>query len=267
LYPIPVTVKNHSIYLIGPQKTLLRAVENGQVARIGETDYKEVDVCYILASNLPPPEYGLVHDLLARLRVVMLPSVKERIADIPSMFCCFLHRASADVDVDVPLDEILRFITADHYETLCLNGFPRDNLRGLFNTARWIVESAAYRSTPIEAVANVFESSFRDSPVIGRGPVSASTENSKRARTTLMPKVSNFVKKKTSEKPNLRTIKRGEVDPEDAMRIVDAYNACMGRVSLAVEYLKNKHGIRISRGRLTKIVDEYGFPRMKRGRG
>ena len=50
-------------------------------------------MCFVLASNEPGPDFGLPHDLLARLRVIHPEPLNERVADIPGLFVSRLSSA------------------------------------------------------------------------------------------------------------------------------------------------------------------------------
>ncbi|WP_439643223.1 sigma-54-dependent transcriptional regulator [Gemmatimonas sp.] len=84
---------------LGPlaQAKVLRAVESGEVMRVGGTKSSHVDVRVIAATNRPLDEMVLDgrfrEDLLYRLKVISLalPPLRERKSDIPLLASHFLH--------------------------------------------------------------------------------------------------------------------------------------------------------------------------------
>ncbi len=158
------------------QRSLLRVIEDGQTARIGETTLRPANLRFILASNAPGPHYSLARDLLARLRVVPLPPIEARIADIPTVFDHLL-RASltrtgiADTDV-MPL------LGGDHYEALCLDGFQEDNVRGLVDLADRLVTRIRSGVGSAVALSTVFAERFGSGPVARRHQANGENEDS-----------------------------------------------------------------------------------------
>lgn len=81
---------------IGAQAKLLRALEERQVTRLGETRPRAVDVRVVAATNRPLEEMvregTFREDLLYRLRVIALelPPLRERRGDIPALAIHFL---------------------------------------------------------------------------------------------------------------------------------------------------------------------------------
>lgn len=137
------------------QRSLLRVIEDGLTSRIGENNTRPCNTRFILASNQEGPTRGLAHDLFARLRMVQLPPLSERRADIPSIFDTVLDRAlKAQQQDPAAVQAILR---AKHYEALCLDGFPLQNIRGLIDVAERIASYLAIGRNPEEALIAVFD--------------------------------------------------------------------------------------------------------------
>ncbi|MCP4604870.1 MAG: AAA domain-containing protein [Proteobacteria bacterium] len=137
------------------QKSLLRVVEDGKIGRIGETDSKEVDVRFVFASNEPPKSFGLEKDLLARLMVIEIPPLNERPADIPDIFDRLLNEAQLRAGVSLQLTR--ESVRASQYETLMLDGFEQDNVRGLIKIADAIATRAATGLQPEMAIDEIFD--------------------------------------------------------------------------------------------------------------
>ncbi len=148
------------------QRSLLRVIEDGQTARIGETISKPVDICFILASNRAGPLYNLADDLVARLRVVRIPSLAERTADIPDIFNAVLTRTITQHNMSK--DDVLPLLGGDHYEALCLEGFFSNNVRDLIDIADRLATRIKTGTKPVEAITTIFSERFSDGPVVQR---------------------------------------------------------------------------------------------------
>ncbi|MCP4679383.1 MAG: FHA domain-containing protein [Deltaproteobacteria bacterium] len=166
------------------QRALLRVLEDAQTARIGETRTRKTDVQFVMASNAPAPHYGLVKDLLARLRVVHVPALSERLADIPAIFDNVTELVAKRHGVDA--SQILEALNTDHYEELMLDGFSDENVRGLLNIADRIVTRLAAGTPPSKAADSVFEERFptssirkRDGQVIKKDETASHYEQNK----------------------------------------------------------------------------------------
>jgi hypothetical protein len=148
------------------QRGLLRVIEDGETARIGETRTRPAGVSFVLASNQDGPTCGLAHDLFARLRRVRVPPLAERIADVPCIFDAVLKGALSRHGIGEA--DVLPLLGGDHYETLCLHGFENDNVRGLVDLADRLATRIAAKAAPPEAVTAVFMEHFGDGPVAAR---------------------------------------------------------------------------------------------------
>ncbi len=144
------------------QDRLLRAVEYGEVTRIGASKPVRVDVRIIAATNENLPklveESRFRADLLDRLsfEVVTLPPLRHRVSDIPILADHFGRRMGLELE----WDEWPGFSTAASAKLLSYN-WP-GNIRELRN----VVERAVYRwedsKRPVDAIQfDPFESPWR----------------------------------------------------------------------------------------------------------
>ncbi len=140
------------------QKSLLRVVEENETARIGETQYRPADVRFVFASNVKESPHGLVRDLRARLRLVRIPPLAHRLADIPLIFQFLLEGALRKLSVD-PTPPLMR-IRARHFESMMLDGFAEDNVRGVLDMADRIATRIAAGTDPELAINSVFAERF-----------------------------------------------------------------------------------------------------------
>lgn len=148
------------------QRTLLRVIEDGQCARIGETKTRHVDVRFVLASNAVGPTRGLAHDLFARLRLVELLPLAQRVADVPYIFDAVLKATLQRHGIDETT--VSPLLGGDHFEALCLDGFETDNVRGLVDLADRLATRITAGVDTSRAVIEVFGKRFGDGPVAQR---------------------------------------------------------------------------------------------------
>ena len=207
------------------QKALLRVIEDGETARIGETKTRPAQVRFIMASNAPGPDFSLAHDLLARLRVVEIPSLSLRRADIPSIFDYIIKSSTSKRKMDI--SETLSLMSGDHYEAMCLDGFESDNVRGLVDLADKLITRINAGTPGEKAVATVFAERF------GHGPVSLrySAEGNEASSSSGYDRHKN--------------------------QIIAACTECGGNLS-ATERLLKKQGIQCSRRWLMVYLEKWG---------
>ena len=206
------------------QRSLLRVIEHGQTSRIGETASKPADVRFIFASNAGGETMGLAHDLFARLRVVRVPALTERVADVPSIFEAVLRNALKRKQLND--DEVTALVSGDHYEAMCLDRFEKDNVRGLIDLADRIASSISGGADPEQTLMSIFAERFEDSPVIER--------------------------QADKSKP-------GAVHYEaNREMIIKAYQSCGENVSALERMLKSK-GMRCSRRWLVVYLEKWGI--------
>jgi DNA-binding NtrC family response regulator len=213
------------------QKLLLRILEDGVLARIGESTTKTVDVRFVLASNEPGPELGLAHDLLARLRVIHLEPLQRRVADIPGLFISLLSSALKKLGHS-ELPTVYLVSVVDH-ELMMTDGFKKDNIRGLIDIADRIAtridKGAAHETAIAEGLKVLFEP--------GRGPLPVYDEE--------------VVVPLTEGPGSIQQI------------VVNAYHRHSGNVS-AIERELLKKNVHISRRRIAAILDSLGLKRTRK---
>jgi DNA-binding NtrC family response regulator len=119
------------------QRSLLRFAEDGLVRHLGEdAKPRSLDVRLVLGTNNLPVERAceegrLAADLVARLHRVRIPALRERRADVPSIFCHVIRVALGPERVD----EVSGHIDASVMERLCLHDYTRGNVRELEDIA------------------------------------------------------------------------------------------------------------------------------------
>ncbi|HSR67042.1 MAG TPA: sigma 54-interacting transcriptional regulator [Acidobacteriota bacterium] len=122
----------------GLQQSLLRALQEGRIRRVGETRERGVNVRVVSASNQPLPELvsqgDFRADLYHRLNVchLQIPPLRRRSGDVPLLASHFLGRLCRDQGRKVRL-------SSQAMQTLASYHFP-GNVRELHN----LIESAFY---------------------------------------------------------------------------------------------------------------------------
>ena len=140
------------------QRSLLRVIEDKQLTRIGGVSGARASARFIFGANEPAPDYGLAPDLLARLRVVEVLPLSERIADIPTIFNHLLERALERHKVSSR--KVMPFFCGEHYEMLCLDKFEKDNVRGIVDLADRLATRMAEGVAVELAIDSVFLERF-----------------------------------------------------------------------------------------------------------
>ncbi|MCP4604655.1 MAG: FHA domain-containing protein [Proteobacteria bacterium] len=212
------------------QQSLLRVIENGQTKRIGETNNRPAMVRFILASNVDNSTRGLAHDLFARLRLVSVPPLVDRVADVPSIFDTVLKASLERHNID--RDSVIPLLTGNHYETLCLSGFKTNNVRGLVDLADRVSTRIAAGIDPGQAVTTIFSEQF------GKGIDSERPDEGNREQVGKAP--SHYEQNKSS--------------------IVAVFHEYNGNIS-AVERELRSRGIQCSRRWLTVFAERWGLRR------
>ncbi len=233
------------------QRSLLRVIENGQFNRIGESRPRTSRVRFIFASNAPGPSYSLAHDILARLHVVQIPTLLQRIADIPAIFDFALEQALHRTGhTSSSLDAAL---TVELYEALCLDGFKRHNVRGIIDLASRIAARFSRGESPSRAVARAFHESRSPGGIDHRSSVSADTAPNRGGQ---------------HQRHRSTPVLFSGVDPHRDFRIsgdhikhliVDLYFEHEGNIA-QVKKLLDEQNIRISRQRLAALAEEWNLP-------
>ena len=229
------------------QRTLLRTIEDGRYSRIGESKERDADVRFVMASNAPPPDHGLAHDLLARLRVMSIPALSQRIADIPEIFLSSLKNALAQHEMDA--GQVVPLLGGDHFEAMCLDGFPVDNVRGILDLTDRLVSKIVTGVTPADAVAQVFAERFLRGPVVqrySRAPMPAGVS----ART---PVHASEAPKPTPSGDDSHSHYEAHKD-----QIIATYIQCNGNLS-ATERMLRSQGIRCTRRWIGIFAAKWGL--------
>jgi DNA-binding NtrC family response regulator len=206
------------------QRTLLRIMEDGQTSRIGETKMRPAKVRFVLASNAEGATCGLAHDLFARVRLVRIAPLSERIGDIPDIFLKVIMLVAEKYHVDGTT--VARHLGADHYEALCIDGLPFDNVRGLVDLADRIMTRVSAGVHAGTAIQDVFSERFSDSPVVDRGDTAEDIEGA-----------AHYINNKEY--------------------IIAAYRECHANMS-AVERVLKTRGFQCSRRWLTHYLERWG---------
>jgi DNA-binding NtrC family response regulator len=220
-------------------------MEDAQYTRVGEKEPRKANVRFIFASQELLPIHGREKHLLAGARMIrrvpILP-LQERRADIPSLFN--YHLARALKQVRVAADPIINMFSMFHYETLILDGFSDDNVKGLTGFADDIAARIDSGTEPGDAIKQTFSKRY--------GTVYPTA--------TLTDSNIIQVQRDTME------IKRPCNIPLDRyLTIEDSYRRHDGNVS-AMERDLRKQGFKYTRQALAKILDSMNLPRTKKPR-
>jgi transcriptional regulator with AAA-type ATPase domain len=226
------------------QKSLLRVIEESKFSRFGEKKQRQAKVRFVFASNEPPPTYGLEHDLLARTRVVTIPPLQDRRADIPGIFDHVLHKALERVKVNPAF--VRSLLSTYHYEQLILDGFAETNVRGLVDLADKVATGIAFGTKPQQVVCDVFLKRYHQN--IAPLPTAAKDAD---------PSLTTHPAPQTEQPYSLST--------KGTRAIQAAYEQHAGNVS-AIEKELRKNGFTYSRRTIAKYLDIMKLPRVKRGR-
>ncbi len=213
------------------QRSLLKIVEDGEFSRIGESKKRRVEVRFVMASNSADADFGLAHDLLARLYLITVPSLKERVADIPCIFEHLLERALAKHQVDA--EGIKQAINADHFEALCLDGFADDNVRGIDQLVNRLVAKVAAGDPPKSTVVQLFSERFAAGPVARRYQASQKSQPPNKSN-------SNYEANKSL--------------------IIEIFRQCEGSIT-ATKKVLDERGVACSRRWLSIFLDRWGVRR------
>jgi DNA-binding NtrC family response regulator len=120
------------------QAKILRALENGEIQRIGSPENIKVDVRLICATNCDLKQLiednKFREDLYFRLRsvVINLPPLEQRREDIPALIDYFIQKLNTDKNYPIKLFE------KDAYDCL-LRLEWKGNVRELYNTVEALI--------------------------------------------------------------------------------------------------------------------------------
>jgi two-component system response regulator HydG len=162
----------------GPQAKLLRALESGEVRRIGENEPRKVDVRFVAATNCDlqnAVDRGTFRaDLFYRLNVhrIHLPPLRERPGDIDILLDHFLRRYGATRDVTS--------YTPDARDALASYDYP-GNVRQLEHIVQRAVAIARGPSIqPDDLPEELFASPHDPATHASEGSVAAARERAER---------------------------------------------------------------------------------------
>lgn len=155
---------------MGAQERLLRAVEYGEVTRIGSSRSIKVDVRIVAATNEHLPELvdkgRFRADLLDRLsfEVVTLPPLRAREGDVMVLADFFGRRMAAELDWD----------RWPGFGAMATEAMQRHNWPGNVRELRNVVERAVYRwddfERPVDHIVfDPFESPWKPKPMTRAG--------------------------------------------------------------------------------------------------
>lgn len=239
------------------QRTLLRIIEDSRVTRIGDSKSRKIRVKFVLASNADAPEFGLAHDLLARLRKIEIPPLSKRVADIPSIFDKILEKELKHLNLDY--SQVKSALKTEHYEALCLDGFKQDNVRGLIRVADQLATSIGKGLSPEKAVHKIFWTSFKNSPVLQR--LNGGSLSSKQIAGPFQKNIPS-----SEPEPDHVAAESGSMSVSHYERnkavILHILNQTEYNVSQTIRML-NQSGIRCSRRWLDIYLEKWGIDRRR----
>jgi len=164
---------------VGAQERLLRAVEYGEITRIGSSRPQRVDVRIVAATNADLPKMAEENrfraDLLDRLsfEVVTLPPLRVREGDIPVLADYFGRRMAAE----------LEWPSWPGFGRLASEALSRHDWPGNVRELRNVIERAVYQwndhSRPVDHVVfDPFESPWKPRERYNRSEAEASESRS-----------------------------------------------------------------------------------------
>ncbi len=256
------------------QRVLLRILEDGTYVRTGGSKKLKADVSFIFASNAGGPTYMLAEDLLARLRVISLPYLHQRRADIPQLFHYFLSEELKRLGI--PPETVISCFQAQHHEILCFENFHADNMRGLIDVSLRIAGYINNGKTPawafLQALNDRKETHTGTKPrqELNESNCSFDTDATASVRRSYM--LSQPLDTCANTMPQTST-QIGKVSAEDhgclskyKDRIWDVYLKKGGNISAVCRALKSM-GIETTDKTLKKHIKEWQFPSKKQLKG
>ena len=146
------------LYPLHVQSSLNRGMETGEFRRSGDSNIYTSRFRLILATNKPPPDFGVTKDLRGRTQLVTVPSLEERRADIPDIFNHLLSQKLKDERL--PIEPVFQCLDTGHYETLCIGDYGAENVRALRKPAFLLVADIKRGTSINTAVQKAFEEQF-----------------------------------------------------------------------------------------------------------
>jgi len=153
------------------QRSLLRFMEDGVFARVGEPATRPLQVKLILGTNFDVDvaiSEGLIaFDLANRLQRVHVPALNQRRADVPAIFIAQLRQVAQQRGLDD--DALVSTLRSEHLEALCLVDYSQVNVRALIHLAEAYAARVAVRSTePQRALGSLLAEQYPNNPVVRR---------------------------------------------------------------------------------------------------
>ena len=201
---------------------------------------------FIFSVTEPGSGQGLALGLKRKLRVVKLPSLRERAADIPSIFRYLIHKYMSQLNLQPEF--ILSSISTSHYESLCIDGFQKDNIHGLVEIAQNIATDVAIGINATETLELNLErrASFRRiAKRFQENSIRDQRANAETAKSDLQ----------LPSKPATKTVPAVKKTNYEAARgiIEEAYYESGGNISKTKRVLESQ-GYRIDRWTLNKYI-------------
>jgi DNA-binding NtrC family response regulator len=232
------------------QRSLLRVIEDGQISKVGEQRQRRVAVRFVFATNKDAPDYGIEHDLLARLSVVEIPPLSDRKADIPAIFMAVMEKARRSLDISSRVSD---HIFADHIETLCIDGCRCGNVRHMQRLAEQICGLIAMGADHESAVTGSFHRQFPAGPIRTMPNLPRTMPNLPRTTPRRPPVHARHTRKLPLQ-----------LSSRESMAISEAHRRHGGNVK-AIKSELGRRGYSFSRERIANLLDEMGLPRLHRG--
>lgn len=155
------------------QRSLLRFVEDGLVEPLGQAatgPRRRLDVRLVFGTNVDVEEAcekgWLAHDLVARLHRVSIPPLRERRADVPSLFLAVLRRTVAPAAAEA----IARELRVETVERLCLRDYRLGNVRELVRLGAIAAARLAEGESPAEALRGALRDAGGERPSTAAPP-------------------------------------------------------------------------------------------------
>lgn len=229
------------------QVGLLRVIENRDLSSIGsESINAKTTVRFVFASNSSDENCGLVPDFFARLRVVWLSPLSERIADIPELFDHFLKHSFEEYDVALNEQKrIRRALLTDHYELMCLFAFQNDNVRGIIKLCDEIVSKYKTGGNAAKLVNDAFSRLLGDFDGYKQRVQERSRKRGSRTKRIT-----------TTEGHNRMSSKMYDEHQTLIMRVYRV--ECNCSFIKTVEVLNQKYNITVNRNTLSKKIKFWG---------
>lgn len=153
------------------QRSLLRFMEDGAFARVGEPTTRPLEMKLIFGTNLDVDvavSEGLIaFDLANRMQRVQVPALNQRRADVPAIFIAQLRQAAQQRSLNA--ETLVSTLRSEHLEALCLVDYTQVNVRALIHLAESYTARVAVRSTePQQALGSLLAEQYPQNPVVRR---------------------------------------------------------------------------------------------------